>query len=112
MESLRTGQVVFGRNIYPLSVAFSPGWQSVDPFNLFGQGVVFELGLRPNILRWAFSPTIAPQNTNFSLVSEEKKWGFDLLSNERTEFLTPHVCMRMNLGPFITAAVASFPRRH
>ena len=35
---------------------------------------------RPKVqyIIWALSPTIAPQNSNFSLLSEEKMWGFNL----------------------------------
>ena len=42
-------------------------------------GLVSVLGQcpRPNTLFWALAPTIAPQNSDFSLPSEEKKWGFD-----------------------------------
>ena len=43
----------------------------LGPFNVFGKSP------RPNIWSWAFIPTIAPQNSGFSLSFEEKKWGLD-----------------------------------
>ena len=43
-------------------------------------------GLRPNTLFWALAPTIALQNSDFSLPSEEKERGFDFLEIRPTDF--------------------------
>ena len=40
---------------------------------------------------WAFAPTIAPQNSGFSLLSEEKRWDFDIYWINYHNFLT-HAC--------------------
>ena len=36
------------------------------------------MGLKPNAKAQVFAPTIAPQNSNFSLSSEEKNYNFDV----------------------------------
>ena len=36
------------------------------------------MGLKPNAKAHVFAPTIAPQNSNFSLSSEEKNYNFDV----------------------------------
>ena len=45
----------------------------LGPINVLSQSP------RLNIQFWALIPTIAPKNSNFSLSSEEKNWGFDFL---------------------------------
>ena len=52
--------------------AFTSYWQSPQMF-YYPQIVPW-----PNILFRAFAPTIASQNSGFSLPSKERKWGFDL----------------------------------
>ena len=48
-------------------------------------------GPRPIVWSWAFAPTIAPQNSGFSLLSEEKMWDFDIYWINYHDFLT-HAC--------------------
>ena len=52
-------------------------WGFSSYFLLLGRIPISKWGLRPNIKVQAFVPTIAPQNFNFSLLPEEKKYNFD-----------------------------------
>ena len=78
----------------------------LGPFNALGQNP------RPNICFWALLPTIAPQNSSFSLLPEEKKWGFDFLSVNTNRFLDSHVweCRFMRL--IIVTDVSKLAKHH
>ena len=47
-------------------------------FFLLGHIIIKEWDFKPNAKAQALAPTIAPQNSNFSLSSEEKKYNFDV----------------------------------
>ena len=47
-------------------------------FLLLGRIIIKVWGFKPNAKAQAFAPTIAPQNSNFSLSSEEKNYNFDV----------------------------------
>ena len=47
-------------------------------FLLIERVIVSEWGFKPNAKAQVLAPTIAPQNFNFSLSSEEKKYNFDV----------------------------------
>ena len=103
---------------YPLRLfpgIFLPPGLLPNRFLLFGHIVTIDLGPRPNTWCWAFTPTIAPQNFNFSLASEEKKEDFDLLRNKNfknRKYLSLHVYEHRS-GRFIIATAASiFPMHH
>ena len=80
---------------YPSSITFSncnlPPFPSRGPplqylsvcFLLLGHIYFTKYDLRPSIQIWDLVPTIAPQNFNFSLVSEDKKQSFDILKIPR-----------------------------
>ena len=53
-------------------------WGLPKRFLLLRRTLVSNWHLRSNIKVQVFAPTIAPQNFNFSLLSEEKKYNFDL----------------------------------
>ena len=47
-------------------------------FLLIGPVIINEWDFKPNVKAQVLAPTIAPQNSNFSLSSEEKKYNFDV----------------------------------
>ena len=47
-------------------------------FILLGRIIIKEWDSKPNAKAQVLAPTIAPQNSNFSLSSEEKKYNFDM----------------------------------
>ena len=49
-------------------------------FLLLGHIIIKEWDFKPSAKAQALAPTIAPQNSNFSLSSEEKKYNFDVCS--------------------------------
>ena len=53
-------------------------WGLSQYFLLLGRVIVSECGFKPNAKAQVLAPTIAPQNFNFSLSSEEKKYNFDM----------------------------------
>ena len=52
-------------------------WGLPSHLLLLGFIPISKQGLRPNVRIQAFAPTITPQNFNFSLLPEEKKYNFD-----------------------------------
>ena len=69
-------------------------------------------GSRPNIQFWALIPTIAPQNSGFSLLSEEKKWGFDLLRVKVIHFFGLHVWEYHFACPITVTDTSELAMRH
>ena len=62
-----------------ISLFFQLLWGFPKRFFLLGRTLASKWGFRPNTESQALAPpTIAPQNFNFSLSSEEKKYNFDL----------------------------------
>ena len=55
-------------------------WGLSQYFLLLGRVIVSEWGFKPNVKAQVLAPTIAPQNFNFSLSFEEKKYNFDVHS--------------------------------
>ena len=53
-------------------------WGLSPCFLLLGRIIISEWDFKPNAKAQVFAPTIAPQNFNFSLSSEEKKYNFDV----------------------------------
>ena len=53
-------------------------WDLPNHLLLLGRIPIHKQSLRPNIRVQAFTPTIGPQNYDFSLLPEEKKQNFDL----------------------------------
>ena len=47
-------------------------------FLLLGRIVIKKWDFKPNAKAQVLAPTIAPQNSNFSLLSEEKNYDFDV----------------------------------
>ena len=47
-------------------------------FLLLGRIIIKEWDFKPNAKAQVLAPTIGPQNSNFSLSSEEKKYNFDV----------------------------------
>ena len=47
-------------------------------FLLLGRIIIKEWDFKPSAKAQVLAPTIAPQNSNFSLSSEEKKYNFDV----------------------------------
>ena len=61
-------------------------------FLLLGRIIIKEWDSKPNAKAQVLTPTIAPQNSNFSLSSEEKKYNFDMypqLHLSPQEYLNP-----------------------
>ena len=53
-------------------------WGLSQYFLLLGRVIISEWDFKPNAEAQVLAPTIAPQNFNFSLSSEEKKYNFDV----------------------------------
>ena len=53
-------------------------WGLSQCFLLLGRIIISEWDFKPNAEAQILAPTIAPQNFNFSLSSEEKKYNFDM----------------------------------
>ena len=49
-------------------------------FLLLEHIIIKEWDFKPSVKAQVLAPTIAPQNSNFSLSSEEKKYNFDVCS--------------------------------
>ena len=64
---------LFGPQPSTLSLRNYLFWGLSSHLLLLGCISISNQGLRPNVQIQAFAPTIAPQNFNFSLLSEEKK---------------------------------------
>ena len=53
-------------------------WGLSQCFLLLGRVIISEWDFKPNAKAQVLAPTIAPQNFNFSLSSEEKKYNFEV----------------------------------
>ena len=77
MLAIFKGDFLLGHSSkFPLHMEFYVGTSS-NYWSLLEQFNVLEQDPRPNILFWALALTIVPQNSDFSLPFEKKKWGFD-----------------------------------
>ena len=68
--------------------------------------------LRSNIQFWALIPTIAPQNSNFSLLSEEKNWGFDFSGVKITNSSDLHMLEHRQVLLITIADTSKHAMRH
>ena len=55
-------------------------WGLSSCFLLLGHIIIKEWDFKPSVKAQVLAPTIALQNSNFSLSSEEKKYNFDVYS--------------------------------
>ena len=100
------------------SICFLPSGPYAGPLlftgNLLGRFIVLGQAHAPcsNILFWALTPTIAPQNSGFSLPSKERKRVLTFLKDKFKRLFDLHVRERGFTCPINVTDVSQFTRHY